>query len=721
MNIAFLLGSPAISGGSYVIYEHASRLKRQGHRVAIITKHQVRPEEHAWHSSAAELDWLTIKQARKECFDIVLATWWETFFLLRQLEAKQYVYFVQSIESRFFDPPNPLKLHNTENLIWQKLCEKTYACAIPVITEAAWIQEYLHRNYNQQPFLVRNGIRKDIYAADGEVIAPRVPGRFRVLVEGPVEVSFKNVPASLKLARRSGADEVWLLTSSDLKEHPDADRVFSRVPIHETPVVYRSCDLVLKLSYIEGMFGPPLEMFHCGGTALVYDVTGHDEYIAHDRNAYVVPKDDEKQVVRLLRHLRGNPAELARLKRGAAETAAAWPDWAICSGQFEQALLAIAAERPTSRKYLGRYVKELYSIPQPMIRAKMQEAFAQREKAGTSATMSLADRRNFIQLFWDKQGRFSDSKSQHQHYLSGEWTTLSFALRAEEVPLWLRIDPSIRIGITEIAAITVRNTTQNRDILSLQEPEEFRCLLLTGEITWLFLERKNMFFIYGQHAGCVLPTQEAGLYNHGDMLDVSITLRETSIQQLVAEQRISVRDTTALEEKSNVMRLHWGDGEGKFSKKRSMLRQYPSAEWTVISFELTAEEAPLWLRIDPSHRVGIIELAFITVRNKTQGRHVMSLAQQNEFQALFLSADLKWIFSDRKDVVLSNGADPFLILPQIEANQVAIGDIIEISIKLRESGVQEFFDQHPFSFANGTRPPEPAYVPWRKRILRRMF
>jgi hypothetical protein len=331
--------------------------------------------------------------------------------------------------------------------------------------------------------------------------------------------------------------------------------------------------------------------------------------------------------------------------------------------------------------------------------------------------MSLTDRHNFVQFFWDGKGRFIDSKSQHQHYLSGDWTTLSFVLRAEEVPLWLRIDPSIRIGITEIAAITVRNTTQNRDILSLQEPEEFRCLLLTGEITWLFLERKNMFFIYGQHAGCVLPTQEAGLYNHGDMLDVSITLREISMQELVAEQRISVRDMTALEEKSNVMRLHWGDGEGKFSKKRSMLRQYPSAEWTVISFELIAEEAPLWLRLDPSHRVGIIELAFIIVRNKTQGRQIMSLAQQNEFQSLFLSADLKWFFSDRKDVILSSGADPFLILPQLEANQIAIGDIIEISIKLRESRVQDFFDGHPNNFANGSK----LSVPLRERILRRIF
>jgi hypothetical protein len=51
--------------------------------------------------------------------------------------------------------------------------------------------------------------------------------------------------------------------------------------------VYRSCDDILKLSLVESMFGPPLEMFHCGGTAIVYNVTGHDEYIVHGRNALV--------------------------------------------------------------------------------------------------------------------------------------------------------------------------------------------------------------------------------------------------------------------------------------------------------------------------------------------------------------------------------------------------------------------------------------------------
>jgi hypothetical protein len=65
------------------------------------------------------------------------------------------------------------------------------------------------------------------------------------------------------------------------------------------------------------MFGPPLEMFHCGGTAIVYDVTGHDEYIRHGVNSLVVERDNELQVVDWLKKLKNDIGLLDKLKAGA--------------------------------------------------------------------------------------------------------------------------------------------------------------------------------------------------------------------------------------------------------------------------------------------------------------------------------------------------------------------------------------------------------------------
>ncbi|WP_417909395.1 glycosyltransferase family 4 protein [Candidatus Electronema sp. PJ] len=703
MKIGFLLGSPGISGGSYVIYEHASRLKRRGHQVAIITRHEVNAAEYSWHPCAHELDWLYLEQARAESFDVLLATWWKTPLLFSELQSVHYAYFVQSIESRFFPPPDPQHYKNLDRIIWREMCDKTYSYAVPMLTEAAWIQEYLYKNYNNQAWLVRNGIRKDIYTVDGETIDLRKPDRFRVLVEGPVDVFFKNVPTAIKLAKEAGVDEIWLLTSSAIQQYPGVDRVFSQIPIHETPAVYRSCDLVLKLSYVEGMFGPPLEMFHCGGTALVYDVTGHDEYIVHDQNSYVVAKDNEQEVVRLLQHLKDNPQELARLKQGAAETAAAWPDWEICSTQFEQALREIVAGKPVSREYLVRYTKELLDSLQPSINAKIQEAFAAREQADW--TGAAVNRNNFCRFYWDGQGEFTDRKLQHRHYLSGEWTTLSFELPVEETPLWLRLDPSLRIGITELAFITVRNISQDREIMAFREQEEFQLLFLAQDLKWICPERKNLLFTYGHAPIILLPRLEENSVALGDLLEVSVRLKETGMQQL----SITERQTHEAGDSRNSMRLHW-DGAGKFNRKKSLLQPYPSDEWTTVSFELSVQESPLWLRLDPSCRAALLELASITVHNKTQDREIMRLQKQEEFQLLLLSADLTWIFPERKDIVFSCGADPFLIMPKIEQDKAALDDLLEIRIKLKETSPQHFFKQHQVCLTDRT-------VPRWKRLL----
>ena len=133
LSIAFLLGSPDINGGTYVIYEHGTRLQKLGHRVTMVTEEKIAPARYAWHPEAATLEWLTMDQASKGKFNIVLATWWQSPFLLHQLSATHYVYFVQSIESRFFEQEDPTH-HDLRDLdVWKQYCESTYSLNLPVI------------------------------------------------------------------------------------------------------------------------------------------------------------------------------------------------------------------------------------------------------------------------------------------------------------------------------------------------------------------------------------------------------------------------------------------------------------------------------------------------------------------------------------------------------------------------------------------------------------
>lgn len=348
MNIVFLVASAALSGGNYVIFQHALYAQQQGHSVTIATLFDEAHYDNVWHPAVPALRFRHIARIADETFDIAFATFWLTAVELHRIRARQYAYFVQSIESRFF-PEQP----GMRNMI-----DAIYGWNLPGFTEATWIQRHLADRYGSRYPLVLNGIRKDLYTEAGPSSAPRPSDRMRILVEGAFG-SIKNTARALSTTRRARAGEVWLLTTTDVPWYPGVRRVFHNLPIEQVPPIYRSCDVIVKLSLVEGMFGPPLEMFHCGGTAVVYDVTGHDEYIRHDHNSLVVRTHDEAGVIEAVRRLRDDPALLARLKEGARATAADWPDWNRSSAAFVECLDRLQAAEPVSRERLVALTRQL--------------------------------------------------------------------------------------------------------------------------------------------------------------------------------------------------------------------------------------------------------------------------------------------------------------------------------------------------------------------------
>jgi glycosyltransferase involved in cell wall biosynthesis len=337
VNVCILIGSADISGGSYVIFEHALYLQSQGWNVILVPLEPVSSAAASWHPGLAQLKFKTYEEIVGIRFDLAIATWWRTVYELHRIDAQHYCYFVQSIESWFYPD---------EDVAVRNLANSTYLFDLPVITEAKWIKDHLKSRFDVDARIVRNGCNKAVYAPTGPAIAPPISGKLRILVEGPIGVDFKNTARTIALLRRTEADEIWLLTNSVIDSYPGVARVFSRVPAYYCAQIYRSCDVLVKLSYIEGMFGPPLEAFHCGGTAVVYDVTGHDEYIVDRKNALVIPTGDESAAAAAVNELKRRPELLASLKQGALRTAENWPDWKDVSPQFEQELGALATGEP---------------------------------------------------------------------------------------------------------------------------------------------------------------------------------------------------------------------------------------------------------------------------------------------------------------------------------------------------------------------------------------
>ena len=381
MRLAFIVGSVQISGGNYVVVQHAMHAVACGHKVTIVTMQRPNAPDMAWHPGLAQIQLVHIDDVGGQRFDLAMATWWKTALELHRLDARQYAYFVQSIESRFFDESQASH---------RRLVDRTYELRLPGITEATWIQQYLAQTYGSEYHLARNGVRKDLYGAEGPCHAPPVPGKLRVLVEGPMGVPIKNTARTVRMARRAKVGETWLLTSTALSWYPGIDRLHSRIPIHEVAAVYRSCDVIVKLSLVEGMFGPPLEMFHCGGTAIVYDVSGFDEYIRHGKNALVSKMHDEAAVVRNLKQLRDDPGLLARLKAGARETAVAWPGWSESSALFLSQLEALRDGPLVSREWLSLETARIRSEFVNELPPAAPAAVGPRARAGASANFRRA-------------------------------------------------------------------------------------------------------------------------------------------------------------------------------------------------------------------------------------------------------------------------------------------------------------------------------------------
>jgi glycosyltransferase involved in cell wall biosynthesis len=336
VRVAFLTQDLQLSGGVGVIVAHAVQLTRHGFEVdLVLTRASQRPD---WsHHGLASVRVLSLEEARERRYDVAIATWWETAEHLLELDAARHACFVQSLEDRFYHHESPQRT------------AAALALDLPVryVTEARWIADTLEALHpGEKVFYVRNGIAKDVFPPLETVPVAPADRPLRILIEGSARVPFKGVAEALAAtSAMQNAKHVTVVagdgSGGDL---PGADRVAGPVTQLELAALYAEADVLLKLSRVEGMFGPPLEAFHRGATCIVSPVTGHDEYVVHRENGLVVDWDDPAGTTRALDLLARDRVLLHRLRRGALATARSWPGWEQQGQVMAAALLALRRE-----------------------------------------------------------------------------------------------------------------------------------------------------------------------------------------------------------------------------------------------------------------------------------------------------------------------------------------------------------------------------------------
>jgi glycosyltransferase involved in cell wall biosynthesis len=340
VRVAFVVNDLELSGGVGVVVEHSHQLNRRHGIEASLVLGAGRVGLDWSHRGLPDIRVIDLATARAERFDVAVATWWETAYPTLELQADRHAYFVQSMEDRFFLPDDPRRA----------AAALTHDLPLVMFTEARWIAETLEAlRPDMRVRLVRNGIAKDVFAGP-KAPRPSIRGPLRILIEGDTHVPFKGVAEALAaIGAMTEPAHVTLVTRDGRAPRgAHADRIVGRVAQRELAGLYGESHVVLKLSRVEGMYGPPLEGFHMGATCVTTAVTGHDEYVEHGWNALVVDWDDTRGTARALDLLARDRRLLHYLRYNALLTARAWPSWEQQGAVMAAVLREIHRDPPPS-------------------------------------------------------------------------------------------------------------------------------------------------------------------------------------------------------------------------------------------------------------------------------------------------------------------------------------------------------------------------------------
>jgi hypothetical protein len=329
MKIALLLPNISISGGVHVALSHARALQIRGHEITLIDVSESYDADEIQVTGDA-LNVRSLGSVRDLSFDLVITTWWETIENIPFIKSSKVINFIQSLEYRFY-PENDFRS------IYAKLLQ-----FIPTssITVANWMVDPISRSIGTyQCAVVLNGLPQAFLPMKA---TPNSTGRsgapLRILVEGPANLEFKGVKQATEILKNLDfpIDATYVNTSG---VEPDFDttiykKVFSSMSQADFSEVLEANDVLLKLSKVEGMFGPPLEAFSRGCTVVCYPVTGHDEYILDGKNALVASIGNAEEVTAHLKRLSKDRELLEELQRGGIQTAQSWVTMNDSSEQF---------------------------------------------------------------------------------------------------------------------------------------------------------------------------------------------------------------------------------------------------------------------------------------------------------------------------------------------------------------------------------------------------
>ncbi len=313
-NIAFVLPSTNISGGTMVAIKHGIILKKHGYDVTMFNINKKTKKE---TKVTDKDDYLfvvsTIKTEPAAALDTIVATMWLTLEYARKYyNAKKTKYLVQSMETGFYDPGEFEKYKS--NATYNQVIGVEY------LTISKWCQKWLEEDFHNKVKYAPNGIDLSLFPKKERTFE----GKIKILIEGNSKDKHKNVDESFKIVEKLDKEkyEIYYLSYDQTpKSWYHVDKFYQKIPHDEVGNIYRECDILLKTSILESFSYPPLEMMATGGLCVVLLNEGNSEYIKDGYNALTYEKGNIDDAINKIEELVNNKDLREKLIKNGKKTA----------------------------------------------------------------------------------------------------------------------------------------------------------------------------------------------------------------------------------------------------------------------------------------------------------------------------------------------------------------------------------------------------------------
>jgi glycosyltransferase involved in cell wall biosynthesis len=277
MRITYVTEDTELWGGIGVVFQHLEMLAAAGHDVFLTTPTSG-PD---WYPLKVPI--YTIKSIEPSLIpdaDIIVIASWRIVKEIIESKKGIPVYLCQGYEASL-----------KELAAFKSKIDEVYTMGLPVLTVSRHLGNLIKERFNAETYYIGQMVNRKIFYPQRNPLKRlfRHSGRpSRLLVVGPFEGSYKNIPTILRgvaLANKSLKKPLDVIRISQLPLSREEEQIIKpaeyhyRVSYHRMGYIYRSSDMLISLSTEAEGFGlPVLEAMACGVPTILSRIPSHLDF-----------------------------------------------------------------------------------------------------------------------------------------------------------------------------------------------------------------------------------------------------------------------------------------------------------------------------------------------------------------------------------------------------------------------------------------------------------